>query len=155
MNIKVFLNIKNPSKLEQNIGTVLVYLTAHLDNTIMLAPKKIKNKEFLLRNKTWIFIIAQLKKISTLKLYKYLNNARKELESWPIGEITVKEMNKLLHSIPGMKFSMTSSNSTNTNKMYDYVYKVHELCYLLVEVQQKIDGTIIPKKLPEKHKETV
>jgi hypothetical protein len=153
--IKVFLNIKSPSKLEKNIGTVLVYLAAHLDSSIMLSPVKTKNKVFSLRNNTWTFILSQLKKISSAKLYKYLTLARKELESYPICELTTKEMSKLLHSIPGMKFSMTSANSANSNKLYDHVYRVYELCQLFVEVHHKIDSTIIPKKLPGKHRATV
>lgn len=36
-SIRLFLSIVNPSKLEHNIGIVLLYILAHLDNTVLVS----------------------------------------------------------------------------------------------------------------------
>lgn len=37
--VRTFINIKNPSRIEHNVGISLMYLAAFLDKIIMLAPK--------------------------------------------------------------------------------------------------------------------
>ena len=64
-------------------------------------------------------------------------------------------MSKYLHPIPGMKFSTTSANSSTTNKIYNYIYKIYEVAQFLQKVYEKIDTPIIPNKMNEVKKKTL
>jgi hypothetical protein len=153
-NIKSFLNIKNPSKLEQSIGVVLMYISAFLDTTIMLFPSKIRpwDTDFTLRTNSWTYIVTSLKKLSSKKLLNYFQVTRKEIETYPLSKRTVVELEKHMHSIPGMKFSITSANSANTNKMYIFVYKIYEIAKFLQQVFEFIQNPILPNKMNSKSK---
>ena len=74
--IKIFLNIKNPSKLEENIGIIMMYFIAYMDKTIH-SPLKTgniqeTNTNFILENKSWTYIVSSLKKISMKKIFHHL-----------------------------------------------------------------------------------
>jgi len=86
-SIKSFLSVKNPNKLEHNMGIVLVYLASFLDSAIMLGSDKDMSTEtdFIMRTKSWTAVVSSLKKMSSKKLYKYLKKARTEMETYPLG----------------------------------------------------------------------
>lgn len=153
-DIKTFLTIKNPTKLEHHIGIVMLYLVAFLDKTIRSCTNKSNqsNTDFTLHQTTWTHIITSLRQMSSTKLFNYFKITRKELETYTLGSGVVREMDRYLHSIPGMKFSTTSANSPNTNKMYEFVYKVYELAKFLQEICVRMDSTIIPEKLATEKK---
>ena len=54
-----------------------------------------------------------------------------------------------------MKFSTTSANSNNTNKLYEFIFSVYSIAALLSDVQQRIEKMIIPMKIPEYRKENL
>lgn len=77
------------------------------------------------------------------------------MEDCPLGKFYVQEIWKYAHSIPGMKFSTTSANSLNTNKLYNYIYSLYSIAALFLEAQKRIDATIIPKKIQESRKKAL
>ena len=54
-HLRKFIDVKNPSKIEQNIGIVLTYLASFLDVNIMLYSTNTSSnpKEMRLANKSW------------------------------------------------------------------------------------------------------
>lgn len=85
------------------------------------------------------------------KLFDYFKIARKELEEYPVCKNMIKEINKCVHPIPGMKFTTTSMNAKCTTLLYEYWYQLYNLIKFLSEVFVKIDSTIIPDRVsPEK-----
>lgn len=106
--------------------------------------------EFKLQKKTWTYIISTLKqKFSAKKLLTSMLTCRKELESFPIHPKVTSSLQKYLHPVPGMKFSTTSANSPNTNKLYHFVYSIFQLAKFLNKVEDQVNGVVLPTKTQE------
>ena len=71
--IKIFLNIKNPNKLELHLGIVLSYFTAYLDRSIPQAGSKAhkSSTNFKIQNKNWMNIVTSLRKLTSKKILNY------------------------------------------------------------------------------------
>lgn len=144
-HLKALVDIKTPNKIEHNIGIVLLYLSSFLDTTTMLYSSNphFNPKEIKLTNKSWKTIVTVFKKLSIKRIFGYLTYARREIETYQIGEGVVRELDKCVHSIPGMKYTTTSMHSNATKVLYEYCYQIYQMFKLFSEVFEKIDSVKI------------
>ena len=81
-HLKQLIDIKTPSKIEHNIGLILLFLVSNLTNS----DSKLQAEKFEARvtNKPWITVLSSIRQKGVKKVYTSLRQVRSNLELYPI-----------------------------------------------------------------------